>query len=77
MVQRGVLRQGPLEGAQPLGGRSGQPGLSRPTFHHPFYDVTRGAFVEAVNLQAGDRLRDGDGGEATVYGVAYPIFLGE
>ncbi|MEU5260408.1 polymorphic toxin-type HINT domain-containing protein [Amycolatopsis sp. NPDC021455] len=36
------------------------------TYHHPFYDVTRGAFVEAVDLQVGDRLQTADGGEATV-----------
>jgi len=36
------------------------------TYHHPFYDVTRGAFVEAVNLQVGDRLQTADGGEASV-----------
>ncbi|RSM48860.1 hypothetical protein DMA12_05485, partial [Amycolatopsis balhimycina DSM 5908] len=36
------------------------------TYHHPFYDVTRGAFVEAVNLQVGDRLQTADGSEASV-----------
>ncbi|WP_410631308.1 polymorphic toxin-type HINT domain-containing protein [Amycolatopsis sp. cmx-4-83] len=36
------------------------------TYHHPFYDVTRGEFVEAVNLQVDDRLQMADGGEATV-----------
>jgi hypothetical protein len=39
------------------------------TYHHPFYDVTRGAFVEAVGLQPGDRLQTADGGEATVEDV--------
>ncbi|OXM65635.1 LamG-like jellyroll fold domain-containing protein [Amycolatopsis vastitatis] len=39
------------------------------TYHHPFYDVTRGAFVEAVNLQAGDHLQTAGGGEADVVAV--------
>nr|WP_239071626.1 polymorphic toxin-type HINT domain-containing protein [Amycolatopsis sp. SID8362] len=45
---------------------SAAPATLTTTFHHPFYDVTRGAFVEAVNLQVGDRLQTPDGGEATV-----------
>ena len=30
------------------------------TYHHPFYDVSRGAFVEAVDLHVGDKLQTGD-----------------
>ncbi|MFJ9779914.1 LamG-like jellyroll fold domain-containing protein [Amycolatopsis sp. NPDC101161] len=45
---------------------SAAPATVTTTYHHPFYDVTRGEFVEAVNLQVGDRLQTADGGEATV-----------
>ncbi|MFB9926081.1 LamG-like jellyroll fold domain-containing protein [Amycolatopsis halotolerans] len=45
---------------------SAAPATLTTTYHHPFYDVTRGAFVEAVDLHAGDRLQTADGGEATV-----------
>jgi RHS repeat-associated protein len=45
---------------------SAAPATLTTTYHHPFYDVTRGEFVEAVDLQVGDRLRTADGGEATV-----------
>ncbi|UOX90824.1 LamG domain-containing protein [Amycolatopsis sp. FBCC-B4732] len=45
---------------------SAAPATLTTTFHHPFFDVTRGAFVEAVNLQPGDHLQTADGGEATV-----------
>ncbi|MEU5260406.1 YwqJ-related putative deaminase [Amycolatopsis sp. NPDC021455] len=45
---------------------SAVPATLTTTYHHPFYDVTRGAFVEAVDLQVGDRLQTADGGEATV-----------
>jgi hypothetical protein len=45
---------------------SAAPATVTTTYHHPFYDVTRGEFVEAVNLQVGDRLQSVDGGEATV-----------
>jgi hypothetical protein len=39
------------------------------TYHHPFYDVTRGGFVDAVDLQVGDHLQTADGGEADVVEV--------
>jgi hypothetical protein len=45
---------------------SAAPATLTTTYHHPFYDVTRGAFVEAVDLRVGDRLQTADGGEATV-----------
>ncbi|MEV6873324.1 polymorphic toxin-type HINT domain-containing protein [Amycolatopsis sp. NPDC051128] len=45
---------------------SAAPATLTTTYHHPFYDVTRGAFVEAVNLRVGDHLQTADGGEATV-----------
>ncbi|MFI9384800.1 LamG-like jellyroll fold domain-containing protein [Kutzneria sp. NPDC052558] len=36
------------------------------TYHHPFYDVTRAAFVEAVDLHPGDHLQTVDGATAEV-----------
>ncbi|NBH08277.1 polymorphic toxin-type HINT domain-containing protein [Amycolatopsis sp. SID8362] len=45
---------------------SAAPASLTTTYHHPFYDVTRGEFAEAVDLHVGDRLQTADGGEATV-----------
>ncbi|WP_157495360.1 LamG-like jellyroll fold domain-containing protein [Kutzneria sp. 744] len=39
------------------------------TYHHPFYDVTQAAFVEAIDLKAGDQVQTSDGDTATVTGV--------
>jgi hypothetical protein len=39
------------------------------TFHHPFYDITQSAFVEAVDLKPGDQVQTTDGGTATVTDV--------
>ena len=39
------------------------------TYHHPFYDVTRSAFVDAVDLHAGDQLQTADGATAAVTAV--------
>jgi hypothetical protein len=50
-------------GAMPV---SAAPSTLTTTYHHPFYDVSRGDFVEAVDLRVGDRLQTADGGEATV-----------
>ncbi|GAA1722870.1 hypothetical protein GCM10009765_83560 [Fodinicola feengrottensis] len=36
------------------------------TAHHPFYDITQSAFVEAGALHAGDRLQQPDGRTAVV-----------
>ena len=36
------------------------------TFHHPFYDVTQAAFVDAVDLHPGDQLQTADGTTAQV-----------
>jgi hypothetical protein len=48
---------------------SADPATLTTTFHHPFYDVTRAAFVEAVDLRVGDHLQTADGGEADVVEV--------
>ncbi|MFI9384809.1 polymorphic toxin-type HINT domain-containing protein [Kutzneria sp. NPDC052558] len=39
------------------------------TYHHPFYDVTQSAFVDAVDLHPGDRLQTADGTPAEVTSV--------
>jgi hypothetical protein len=39
------------------------------TNHHPFYDITRSAFVDAIDLHAGDQLQTPDGDAATITGV--------
>jgi hypothetical protein len=39
------------------------------TYHHPFYDVTQAAFVDAVDLHPGDQLQTVDGGSAEVAAV--------
>jgi hypothetical protein len=39
------------------------------TFHHPFYDITKAAFVDAQHLQPGDRLAQPDGATATILDV--------
>jgi hypothetical protein len=39
------------------------------TFHHPFYDRTQAAFVDAEALRVGDELQTPDGGTATVTGL--------
>jgi len=36
------------------------------TYHHPFYDVTQAAFVDAVDLHPGDQLQTADGTIAEV-----------
>ena len=36
------------------------------TFHHPFYDITQSAFVDAVDLHSGDQLQTADGGTAEI-----------
>jgi RHS repeat-associated protein len=43
-----------------------QGGTLTTTFHHPFYDRTRAAFVEAKDLKVGDELQTPDGGTTTV-----------
>jgi RHS repeat-associated protein len=50
------------------GGRPGRAATLTTTFHHPFYDVTRSAFVEAQHLRAGDLLQSTTG-EAEVTAV--------
>ena len=39
------------------------------TFHHPFYDITQAAFVDAVDPRPGDQLRTADGTTAEVASV--------
>ncbi|MFI9384803.1 Hint domain-containing protein [Kutzneria sp. NPDC052558] len=39
------------------------------TYHHPFFDVTQSAFVDAVDLHPGDRLQTADGAPAEVTSV--------
>jgi hypothetical protein len=39
------------------------------TYHHPFYDVTQSAFVEASKLRSGDQLQSTDGDTATITGL--------
>ncbi|GAA3207085.1 LamG-like jellyroll fold domain-containing protein [Actinocorallia longicatena] len=39
------------------------------TFHHPFYDATQAAFVDAMDLKEGDLLQQPDGTHATVLEV--------
>jgi hypothetical protein len=48
---------------------SAAPATVTTTYHHPFYDVTRGEFIEAVDLRVGDHLQTADGGEAEVVKV--------
>jgi len=36
------------------------------TYHHPFYDITRSAFIDAVDLHPGDQLQSTDDTTATV-----------
>jgi hypothetical protein len=36
------------------------------TYHHPFYDLTQAAFVDAVDLHPGDQLQTADGATAEV-----------
>ncbi|MFC0437396.1 LamG-like jellyroll fold domain-containing protein [Kutzneria buriramensis] len=36
------------------------------TYHHPFYDITQTAFVDAVNLHPGDQLQTADGATAEI-----------
>ncbi|MFF4599833.1 LamG-like jellyroll fold domain-containing protein [Amycolatopsis sp. NPDC001319] len=45
---------------------SDAPAVVTTTYHHPFYDVTRSAFVEAVDLHVGDELQTADGSSAVV-----------
>jgi hypothetical protein len=47
----------------------GAPATIHTTQHHPFWDVTQNAWVEAGMLRAGDQLRGLDGRGATVLGV--------
>ncbi|MFI9384807.1 polymorphic toxin-type HINT domain-containing protein [Kutzneria sp. NPDC052558] len=39
------------------------------TYHHPFYDVTQSAFVDAVDLRVGDQLQTADGTTAEVTSI--------
>lgn len=39
------------------------------TYHHPFCGITQSAFVEAVDLKAGDQVQATDGGTATITDV--------
>jgi len=39
------------------------------TYHHPFYDVTQAAFVDAIDLHPGDQLQTADGDVAQVTSV--------
>ncbi|MFI9384811.1 DNA/RNA non-specific endonuclease [Kutzneria sp. NPDC052558] len=39
------------------------------TFHHPFYDITQAAFVDAVDLHPGDQLQAADGTAAEVTSI--------
>jgi hypothetical protein len=39
------------------------------TFHHPFYDTTQAAFIDAQNLKPGDELQSTDGGITTITAV--------
>ncbi|WP_326954014.1 LamG-like jellyroll fold domain-containing protein [Amycolatopsis sp. NBC_01286] len=55
-----------VAGAIVAGGPATASATVTTTYHHPFYDVTRGEFVEAVDLQVGDHLQTAEGGEATV-----------
>ena len=45
------------------------------TYHHPFYDVTQSAFVDAVDLHIGDELQtaDGDADGCPVDGVPHAL----
>ncbi|MEW2505948.1 polymorphic toxin-type HINT domain-containing protein [Amycolatopsis sp. NPDC047767] len=45
---------------------AGTPATVTTTYHHPFYNVTRAAFVEAVDLHVGDELQTADGSSAVV-----------
>lgn len=47
---------------------SQQGGTLTTTFHHPFYDITQAAFVDAQNLKAGDELQTPTG-HAVVAGI--------
>jgi large repetitive protein len=50
-------------------GRPGGVGKLTTTFHHPFYDQTQAAFVDAAKLQPGDQLQQPDGHTVVVMGV--------
>jgi hypothetical protein len=39
------------------------------TYHHPFYDITQAAFVDASELKVGDQLQQADGKPAVVESV--------
>jgi pretoxin HINT domain-containing protein len=39
------------------------------TFHHPFYDITQAAFVDAATLHTGDQLQTAGGGTAVITGL--------
>jgi len=39
------------------------------TYHHPFYDITQAAFVDAVDLHSGDQLQTADGVTAEITAV--------
>ena len=40
----------------------------RATDHHPFWSITAGDFVDAINLHVGDKLQASDGASGNVYG---------
>ncbi|WP_232241240.1 LamG-like jellyroll fold domain-containing protein [Kutzneria sp. 744] len=51
------------------GPASADPATLTTTFHHPFYDLTQAAFVDAVDLHPGDQLQTADGATAEVTSV--------
>ncbi|MEV5752124.1 LamG-like jellyroll fold domain-containing protein [Actinoallomurus sp. NPDC052308] len=50
-------------------GRPGGVGKLTTTEHHPFYDITQAAFVDAAQLKPGDRLQEPGGHTAEVLDV--------
>ncbi|GAB3985178.1 hypothetical protein GCM10029978_097230 [Actinoallomurus acanthiterrae] len=50
-------------------GRPGWAGKLTTTEHHPFYDITQAAFVDAAQLKPGDRLQEPGGRTAEVLDV--------
>ncbi|HKT00126.1 MAG TPA: LamG-like jellyroll fold domain-containing protein [Rugosimonospora sp.] len=71
-VQRGKARRAAVAAAVALTaalagpaaatGLTAQAGTLTTTNHHPFYDITQAAFVEAANLHVGDQLQSPHGG---------------
>jgi RHS repeat-associated protein len=50
-------------------GATGTTSTLTTTFHHPFYDITQAAFVDAQNLKPGDELQTTNGATTTITGV--------